>query len=77
MLDLILLVMGYRTRGDSWLVAILLTGTTGAAVAALIAVVEGRTVAEIHTLSARLAPTAQWQKLQHRVAQAFQTPPGL
>lgn len=32
-------VMGYRTRGNSWLLAVLLTGTTGAAVAAMIAVV--------------------------------------
>ena len=32
-------VMGYRTRGNSWLLAVLLTGTSGAAIAAMIAVV--------------------------------------
>lgn len=33
-----MIVMGRRSRGDSWLLALLLTGTTGAAVAAMIAV---------------------------------------
>lgn len=32
-------IMGYRTRGNSWLLAVLLTGTTGAAVVAIIAVI--------------------------------------
>ena len=32
-------VMGYRTTGNSWLLAVLLTGTSGAAIAAMIAVV--------------------------------------
>lgn len=34
-----MLVMGSRTRGNSWLLAVLLTGTSGAAIAAMIAVV--------------------------------------
>ncbi len=35
--------------------------------------VDGRPVAEIHTLSMDLKPQAQWDTLQHRVQQAFQT----
>lgn len=34
-----MIVMGYRNHDDSWLLAILLTGTTGAAVTAMIAIV--------------------------------------
>jgi len=35
----VMFVMGFRTRGNSWLLALLLTGTTGAAVTALLAVI--------------------------------------
>ncbi len=38
-LVLAMAVMGYRTRGNSWLLAVLLTGTSGAAIAAMVAVV--------------------------------------
>lgn len=33
-----MIVMGHRSKGNSWLLALLLTGTTGAAVAALVAI---------------------------------------
>ena len=35
--------------------------------------VNGKPVAEIHTLSLKLAPAEQWDTLQHRVQQALQT----
>lgn len=35
--------------------------------------VDGQTVAEIHTLSLDLEPLRQWNRLQQRVQQAFQT----
>ena len=44
-------VMGYRTRGNSWLLALLLTGTSGAAIAAMIAVVSAEEPSRFMDLS--------------------------
>lgn len=47
-------VMGYRTRGNSWLLALLLTGTSGAAIAAMIAVVSAEEPSRFMDLSLAL-----------------------